>query len=113
MPPRRWSRHTFALGVLEGEDTQLTDRVPYRFRNFRDNIQHVVGDGDSLFSLAARYFAPLARPSGLWWVIADFQPAPIHDPTIELTPGTTIFIPSLRTVQEEVFSEARREDSAV
>lgn len=113
MPPRRWSRHTFTLGLRNGPSTELTDRVPYRFVNFSDNIQHVVGDGDTLFNLAGRYFAPLERPAGLWWVIADFQPEPIHDPTIKLTEGTVLFIPSLRTLQEEIFSERRRLDSVV
>jgi hypothetical protein len=52
----------------------------------------------------------MQRPSGLWWIIADFQPDPIHDPTVRLTPGRTLYIPSLRTVQEEVFSDKRRKE---
>jgi hypothetical protein len=109
MPPRRFSRHTFTSAVQDGAGRLvLTDREPFRFRSLPDNRQHVVKEGETLFSLAGRYFAPLNRPAGLWWVIADFQPDPIHDPTIVLEPGRVLVIPSVRTVLEEIFSERRR-----
>lgn len=113
MPPRRYSRYTFSSGILdESERLFLTDREPYRFRPLPDNRQHVVKEGDTLFSLAGRYFAPLPRPAGLWWIIADFQPDPIHDPTIALEVGRVLVVPSVRTVVEEVFSEKRRLEAA-
>lgn len=129
MPPRLFSRHTFTEGVVHAAaETErcacgsiptglpadrvgalwLTDRVPFRFEALSDNIQHVIGAGDSLWTLAGRYFAGIPRPSGLWWVIADFQPAPIFDPTLQLTKGSVLFIPSLRTVIERIFDERRR-----
>jgi hypothetical protein len=109
MPPRRFSRHTFTSAVQDGAGRLvLTDREPFRFRSLPDNRQHVVKEGESLFSLAGRYFAPLPRPAGLWWVVADFQPDPIHDPTIALEPGRVLVISSVRTVLEEIFSERRR-----
>lgn len=113
MPPRRYSRHTFCSGVLD-EDGRLflTEREPYRYRALSDNRQHVVKEGETLFTLAGRYYASLPRPAGLWWVIADFQPDPIHDPTLELEPGRVLVIASLRTLLEEVFSEKRREEAA-
>jgi hypothetical protein len=109
MPPRRFSRYTFTSAV-KGEDGRLflTEREPFRFRSLPDNRQHVVKEGETLFSLAGRYFAPLPRPAGLWWVIADFQPDPIHDPTVALEPGRLLVVPSIRTIQEELFSESRR-----
>ena len=112
MPPRRFSRHTFTSAVL-GDDGRLflTEREPFRFRSLPDNRQHVVKEGDTLFSLAGRYFAPLPRPAGLWWVIADFQPDPVHDPTVALEPGRVLVVPSIRTVQEEIFSETRRAEA--
>jgi hypothetical protein len=85
---------------------------PYRLRALSDNRQHIVKEGDTLFSLAGRYFAPLPRPAGLWWVIADFQPDPIHDPTLALEVGRVLVVPSVRTVVEEVFSEKRRQEAA-
>lgn len=109
MPPRRNSRHTFTTAFLEesGEELVLTDAEPFRFRNYPDNRTHVVVLEDTLFNLAARYFKGVKRPAGLWWIISDFQPDPIHDPTLALEPGTTLWIPSLRTVTEEIFSASR------
>lgn len=113
MPPRRYSRYMFSAAVLDGDERLLlTDREPFRFRALSDNRQHVVKEGDTLFSLAGRYFAPMPRPAGLWWVIADFQPDPLHDPTIALEIGRVLVIPSVRTVTEEVFNERRRQEAA-
>lgn len=114
MPPRRYSRYTFATAVQDDEgDLVLYGEEPYRFKSFSDNREHIVRQGDTLYTLAAKYFRGLPRPAGLWWIIADFQPSPIHDPTQELTPGKVLVIPSLRTVSEEVFSERRRRQSTV
>ena len=113
MPPRRFSRHAFSAAVQDDAGRLvLTEREPFRFRSLSDNRQHVVQQGDTLFSLAGRYFAPLPRPSGLWWVIADFQPEPIHDPTLALDLGRLLFIPSVRVITEEVFAEARRQETS-
>ena len=113
MPPRRFSRYTFSAAVLDDEERLvLTDREPFRFRPLPDNRQHVVKEGDTLFSLAGRYFASLPRPAGLWWVIADFQPEPVHAPTLGLELGRLVVVPSVRTLVEEVFSESRRAESA-
>ena len=110
MPPRRWSRFTFCTALQDDDGILfLTEREPFGYQPFADNRLHVVQEGESLFTLAGRYFAPLPRPAGLWWVIADFQPEPILDPTIALTPGATLVIPSLQTIQAEIFNERRRE----
>lgn len=114
MPPRKFSRHSFCAAIKD-EDTGvffLTDRVPYAFRNRPDNIHHVVQGGDSLWSIAGMYYdGSFDRPEGLWWVIADFQPDPVYDPTIELQGGSLIIVPSVRTVIEEIFSENRRREA--
>ena len=113
MPPGRLSRHLFTVGIINDSDPTerlfLTSRVPFRFVNRRDNIQHIVSEGDTPWNLASRFYAPFPRPAGLWWVINDFQPQPIHDPTELLIPGSFIVLPSLRTVSEEIFSEDRRD----
>lgn len=111
MPPRRHSRFSFCAAVLEGNLLFMTEREPFRFRSYSDNRHHIVKEGETLFSLAGHYFAPLPRPSGLWWVIADFQPEPIHDPTLSLDTGRVLTIPSLRTVSEDIFSEKRRTEA--
>ncbi|HET9621802.1 MAG TPA: hypothetical protein VFP84_10565 [Kofleriaceae bacterium] len=112
MPPRRYSRFTFCVATVDDQGRLfLTEPEPYRFRAFPDNRQHVVQAGESVFTLAGRYFAPLPRPAGLWWVIADFQPDPIHDPTLALELGRVLFIPSVRVITEEIFAEARRQEA--
>jgi hypothetical protein len=111
MPPMLSSRYIFCLGVRDDTGRlYLTDREPYRFKAHSDNRTHRVVQGDTLFSLAGRYFAPLPRACGFWWVIADFQPDPIIDPTLDLSIGTDIFIPSLRVLTDVILSEQRRKE---
>jgi hypothetical protein len=111
MPPRLYSRHSFSEAYIDDAGALvLTEPEPYRFKSFDDNLIHVVQDGDSLFNLAARYYSGIPRPDGLWWVIADFQPDPIHDPTLKIEKGRVLYIPSTRTVLEVILSEQRREE---
>jgi hypothetical protein len=72
----------------------------------------MVSEGETLFDLAGKYFAPLERACGFWWVIADFQPEPneIVDPTLTLEPGLEIFIPSLRVLTDVILGEGRRKE---
>lgn len=116
MPPRKFSRYSFATGLRNADDPlqrfYLSDRVRFLYLPLPDNIQHVVSEGDTLWNLASRFYLPIERPAGLWWVIADFQPDPIHDPTVRLETGGLVIIPSLRTVTEQIFSASRRDLSA-
>ena len=78
MAPYPGSRHSFTLGVRDEEGRLfLTEREPYLFHEHTDTRVHVVAQGDTLFELAGRYFAPLPRACGFWWVLADFQINPI------------------------------------
>ena len=112
------SRYSFTAGFDSSDasslvtDTtdgvfMLSDREPFRYKQYSDTIAHTVSAGDTLFTLAARYYSGFTRPAGLWWVIADFQPDPIIDPTIVLSVGRLLYIPSIRTVTEDVFSAQR------
>lgn len=101
MPPRLGSRYTFSFGVRDEMGRLfLTELEPFRFRELPDNRKHRVVEGDTLFHLAGRYFAPLPRACGYWWVIADFQPEPIVDPTLALGIGRVIHIPSVNALTE-------------
>jgi hypothetical protein len=113
MAPRAGSRHSFALGLRDDAGRVfLSEREPYRYREHADTRVHVVAQGDSLFDLAGRYFAALPRGCGFWWVIADFQPDPIVDPTLELEAGRRLFIPSLRVLTDVILGEQRRRYAA-
>ncbi len=108
MPPRVGSRYSSSLGVLDAEGRRfLTEREPFRFREFPDTREHVAAQGDSLFTLAGRYFAPLPRACGFWWAIADFQPDPVFDPTLELEIGRRVFIPSVRVLTDAILAGER------
>ena len=111
MAPRAGSRFTFSLGVLDAEGRRyLTEREPYRFYPHPDNRIHLVAEGDTLFDLAGRAFAPLPRACGFWWALADFQPDPILDPTLALEPGREIVVMSLRVLTDVVLGEMRRRE---
>jgi hypothetical protein len=111
MPPQLHSRYQFCGAFADPVTGKLvlTDREPFRFAPFPDNRQHLVSSSDSLTRLAARYFAPIPDAALLWWIIADFQPDPIFDPTLVLEVGRVLTIPSLQTVLTEVFNESRRD----
>jgi len=113
MPPNVYSRHSFSAAVEDSVGRLLlTRREAIRFERRDDNRNHLVNDGDTVFNLAARYFAGYTdRPAGLWWVITDFQPTPIHDPTIKLTAGSIVVIPSVGFVIEVVLDEGRVEEA--
>ena len=103
------SRYSFSSALRDERGRLfLTEREPYGFFPHTDNRTHVVALGDTLFTLAGRYFAPLPRACGFWWVIADFQPDPILDPTCALDLGRALAIPSRRVLSDVILSEARR-----
>lgn len=108
MPPRQFSRHSFSRAVTDVTGAiVLTDPVPFRFVARPDNRLVTVHGGDTVFSIAAREFRGYPRPDGLWWIIADFQPDPIHDPTLRIEDGSILVIPSNRTIEEEIFAQSR------
>jgi len=110
MPPRKYSKFTFSDGYnFDEEKVILTTPFPFRYKNFKDNRIYTTSEGDTLFHIAGIMFRGLPRPVGLWWIIMHFQPEPIHDPTIKFPAGTRLVIPSIRTVEEEIFNETRRD----
>lgn len=107
-----YSRYTFCERWIDADSRTFFDaRRPYRFRSRPDNVQYLVKEGESLFTIAGRHFSPIERAAGLWWVIADYQPNPIHDPTVRLVPGTILVLPSHTTLQQEIFSPSRLQES--
>lgn len=111
MPPRALSRHSFTTTYTDDVGARvLTRPEPFRFVQLGDNRQHVAARGDTLFTLAGQFFRVIDpdRACGLFWIIADFQPDPIHDPTLKLLEGRVLVIPSVRTVIEKIFDERRR-----
>lgn len=112
--PSEVSRYLFTDELELDGDEQIPDGTlmwdlpePVDNLNLPDDIEHTVSEGETLFTLCAKYFPSLSRPSGLFWAIADYQTPPIGDPLLALSPGSKIKIPSLRTLQEIILSEER------
>src|SRR5437870_2248049 len=100
MPPQAGSRYAMCVAVRdENGRLVLSERAPLTFKQLPDNRIHVVEQGDTLWHLAGRYFAPLPRACGYWWALAEFQPDPIVDPTLALEVGRTLYIPSIATLE--------------
>ena len=110
MAPGINSRYRFCDGVRDDRGRLwLTTPEPYRYRALVDNRQHPVLGGDTLWALARRYFPSFGEDARhLWWVISDFQPTPIVDPTLRLDPARVLIIPAERVVREDILSELRR-----
>ena len=114
--PSEVSRYLFADELELDGDEQIPDGTlmwdlpePVNALNLPDDIKHTVSEGETLFTLAAKYYSSVQRPSGLYWVIADYQKPPISDPVLALEAGRILKIPSLRTLQEIILTEERRE----
>jgi len=80
----------------------LRPRISY-FGGY-DEILHKVLLGDTLHNIASRYYNAFPDAADLWWIIADFQPEPINDPTVRLEPGSWIVVPAPDTVQSWLMS---------
>lgn len=104
------SRYRYNREYFDGSNNRYFDeREPFRYKDEQDNRYHTVVEGDTYWGLAHRYFPEFERPAGLWWVIAEFQPDMVVDPTIVLEAGKVLVIPSQRLVRQEVYNPARRE----
>lgn len=97
----------------------ITDPAPFEYRELADNITHTVIASDTWESIAARYYGSLdtaavvpftGGASELWRVVAEFQPDPPLDATIPPERGSVVYVPSVRTLLEQIFNEARRPD---
>jgi len=110
MPPRKFSRYEFTRLLEDSENREhLGEREPFRFKAFPDTQVHTVNEGETLFTLAGKFYSGMTRPAGFWWVIADFQPDPIFDPTIPLALGRVLFIPSTQVLQDVILGTERSE----
>lgn len=88
--------------------TVLIQSTPIRVSNLSmaDDQPHTVKAGETLFTIAAKRFAGMRRPAGLYWAIGHYQNPPIHDCLEPLDPGRVLMIPSRQTLQEIILSES-------
>jgi hypothetical protein len=100
-------RHANAVRIDDSpggiDDNAVVWQVPERlpFENRPDNIIHIVTRGERIYDLAQFYFSHFVPNAvDLWEVIAQFQPEPIIDPSVPLTPNREIYIPSKDYIDE-------------
>jgi len=86
----------------------LDSPEPFVYVDESDTRYHIVREGDIWPGLAYLYFPNYPRGCGLWWILCDFQPEQVVDPTIGLVPGSTVLIPSERVVSTMIFNPERR-----
>lgn len=99
------SRYNLATIIVEENGLihwGMRDRLLYQDLN--GIVTHTVIEGETLWSIAAKHYGT-AGPE-LWWVLADFQPEPINDPTIALVAGQTLLIPPLSAVRTALAGDA-------
>lgn len=83
------------LDVREGANNTMffgrRDRFVYR--DHINNRYHIVSEGETYAVIAAQYFAHVYEAARMWWVVCDYQPIPIIDPTVKPAGGTVLIIP--------------------
>jgi nucleoid-associated protein YgaU len=87
---------------------ELLPRGFFGFQKFSDTVEHIALSGDTLWQIAAKYYSgQYSRAALMYWVIADFQPEPITDPTLVILAGTKIYVPSIKVIEMYIFSPSR------
>lgn len=105
----RYSLYRHSLEMTDPRGNLITTEYePYRYRYLRDNITHVVVEGETLMQIAFLYWGTLPDPGSLYRVIADFQPEPIVDPFLKLAGGSKIIVPSENTLLTKILDPDRR-----
>jgi len=88
----------------------LPERLPSMERD--DSGIHVVQseDGETLMDIAILYYKGLFRnPVDMWEVIAQFQEHTIVDPSVPLSRGTVLLIPSTEYISDVAFGDSLSE----
>ncbi len=103
------SRYRYCTMLDTGDGIKyLDEREPFRFRDEPDNKFHTAVDGETWWGLAWQYFPSFLNSALLYFLLCEYQPEPIIDPTIRINAGTQIAIPSERVVRLYVFNRERR-----
>lgn len=103
------------LGATRISDglTFMLDREPLYFQPRSDNKRIVAEKGDTWWSLAAKHLSALRNPEQFFWVLCDYQPTPILDPTVDPTPGAIVFIPDEDFFMSTYFADSRRDQDTI
>lgn len=109
MPMFPLSRYAYCLQMEDDDGIKhLDEREPFRYRDEPDNRFYRSKEGDTWWGLAHVFFDGIERECGLWWVLCDYQPNPVIDPTLVIEPNTLIVVPSMRLIRTKLFSTEQR-----
>ncbi len=100
-----WSR--FKWSTVETDEAgrrYLGERPVFGYRDLPDNRLHIVKEGERVWHVCHIFFPRLPKNGTLYWIVCDFQPEPILDPTLELEVGRLLVIPSQETVQRVILA---------
>lgn len=107
----RFSRYTTSQIITTRNDKLIiSPRKVYRYKAFVDNIDHTVREGETIEDIVDLRYPNFPNASQLYWVLCDFQKVPILDPTLPLTPGSIVVLPSSHTLRTVIFSPERSKD---
>lgn len=102
------SRYAFCWDKTISGNVEKLPRGRFLYRKFQDTVTHVCKDGETLWGLASRYYGnDLPGATLLFWIIGDFQPVPVVDPSLHFTSGDVVYIPSIRVVKLYLEDPAR------
>lgn len=115
MAVQETSRYFMTLGATRVSDglNFLLDREPLYFQPRSDNKRVVVQATDTWWSLAAAHLSSLPNAEQFFWVICDYQPNPIMDPTINPMPGTLVIIPDENFIMSTYFADSSRDTETI
>ena len=113
MPALRNSRYQHSTTYTDTAGARfLTEPPLIPYVDSLDNKVHTVTGGESLQDIAHKYFGDFGSDTfpaaALWYIVAQFQPTPIIDPTLRLPAGLRLYIPSKAYVASRVFDKSRR-----
>jgi hypothetical protein len=105
MAPQPNSRYLLCRGKRDAQRRlYLDDRSPLRYDADLPGTETVTAAEGPAYSFLAWLAFQRYGDEHLWWIIAEFQPLPIRDPTLNLTAGQQLYLPSARVVRERVLS---------
>lgn len=98
-PNSRYRLSFVVSDEVRGIRYNLLRRERVSFDSNAENRLYQAQSGENSFAVAAKHFRRYARPASLFWLVCEYQPTPILDPTTDLG-GRTIYIPPDSKVTE-------------
>lgn len=106
-----YSRYRHSVETVDENGVLYTmDDTPFPYVALPDNGTYQVRGGEQWHEIADKVFDPLPYAVHLWWVLMDFQPVPLLDPTVPPAAGTLLVHPSVQTVLAKILNPDRRRE---